>query len=39
VIEKVTLEVFATNEAAICLYGKMGFVEEGRRVRHVKNRR
>ena len=35
-IEKVTLEVFATNEAAIRLYGKMGFVEEGRRVRHVK---
>jgi len=36
VIEKVTLEVFVTNEAAIRLYGKMGFLEEGRRVRHVK---
>jgi len=36
VIEKVTLEVFVTNEAAIRLYRKMGFLEEGRRVRHVK---
>jgi len=35
-IEKVTLEVFVTNEAAIRLYRKMGFLEEGRRVRHVK---
>ena len=35
-IEKLTLEVFVTNEAAIRLYRKMGFLEEGRRVRHVK---
>jgi len=35
-IEKVTLEVFATNEVAIGLYKKSGFLEEGRRLRHVK---
>jgi len=35
-IEKVTLEVFATNKAAIVLYRKLGFEEEGRKVRNVK---
>lgn len=29
VIEKLTLAVFATNQPAISLYKKMGFVEEG----------
>lgn len=35
-IEKVYLEVFASNERAIHLYQKLGFVEEGRKSRHVK---
>src|SRR5205823_8716280 len=29
-IEKVTLEVYPTNEAAVALYRKFGFTEEGR---------
>ena len=36
VIEKLCLAVFATNEPAIGLYRKLGFVEEGRRPREVK---
>lgn len=36
VIEKLGLSVFADNAAAIGLYEKMGFVEEGRRVKEVK---
>ncbi len=36
VIEKVALEVFAANQPAIGLYKKLGFLEEGRRIRHVK---
>lgn len=36
IIEKVALEVFATNQPATGFYRKMGFVEEGRRARHVK---
>ena len=32
-VQKVTLEVFATNEPAIALYRKFGFQEEGRRRR------
>ena len=36
VIEKIALEVFAANQPAIGLYKKLGFLEEGRRVRHVK---
>lgn len=35
-IEKVCLEVFATNELAIGLYKKLGFVEEGRKVKDIK---
>lgn len=35
-IEKVGLGVFSTNTAAISLYKKMGFVEEGRKVKEVK---
>jgi len=35
-VEKVTLEVFPTNEAGIALYGKFGFVEEGRLHRQSK---
>ncbi len=36
VIEKLTLEVFSTNEAAIRLYEKMGFQREGTRAKAVK---
>ena len=35
-IEKVCLEVFATNSGAIRLYRKLGFVEEGMRPRDIK---
>ena len=35
-IEKIGLGVFATNEPAIALYRKSGFVEEGRQPREVK---
>jgi len=36
IIEKVYLEVFAKNTAAIALYKKMGFIEEGCKVKGVK---
>ena len=36
VIEKLSLEVWASNERAIGLYKKMGFSEEGRKVREIK---
>lgn len=36
VIEKLTLVVFATNQPAISLYKKMGFIEEGRHIRGIK---
>jgi RimJ/RimL family protein N-acetyltransferase len=35
-IEKVTLDVFADNARAIGLYKKLGFVEEGRRIKDIK---
>jgi len=35
-IEKVCLCVFADNDRAISLYEKIGFVEEGRKVREIK---
>jgi len=35
-IERVELTVYPSNEAAIALYRKFGFVEEGRLVRHAK---
>lgn len=35
-IQKVSLGVFATNVAAIALYKKMGFTEEGRKVKEYK---
>ena len=35
-VEKLILEVWAKNERAIALYDKMGFVEEGRKVRQLK---
>jgi RimJ/RimL family protein N-acetyltransferase len=36
VIDKVCLDVFAINEPAIRLYKKLGFIEEGRRIRDIK---
>jgi RimJ/RimL family protein N-acetyltransferase len=38
VIEKVCLDVFATNSPAIGLYKKLGFIEEGRRIKDIKRR-
>ena len=35
-LHKLSLEVFAHNTAAIALYRKCGFVEEGHRVRHYR---
>jgi ribosomal protein S18 acetylase RimI-like enzyme len=35
-LEKVALQVLADNEAALALYRKYGFVEEGRRPREIK---
>jgi RimJ/RimL family protein N-acetyltransferase len=36
VIEKLALGVWSKNAPAIALYQKMGFVEEGRKVKEVK---
>jgi RimJ/RimL family protein N-acetyltransferase len=35
-LHKLSLSVFVHNEAAIALYRKLGFVEEGRRVKHYR---
>jgi RimJ/RimL family protein N-acetyltransferase len=35
-LHKLSLSVFAHNTAAIALYHKFGFVEEGRRVKHFR---
>jgi RimJ/RimL family protein N-acetyltransferase len=35
-LHKLSLEVFPGNAAAIGLYRKFGFVEEGRRVKHLR---
>ncbi len=35
-IEKVSLGVFSTNHRAISLYKRMGFIEEGRKVKEFK---
>jgi RimJ/RimL family protein N-acetyltransferase len=35
-LEKVCLEVFSHNERAIHLYKKLGFIEEGRKIKFVK---
>lgn len=35
-IEKVSLGVFSTNDRAIALYKKMGFTEEGRKIKEFK---
>jgi RimJ/RimL family protein N-acetyltransferase len=35
-VHKLCLEVFPHNAAAIAMYRKAGFVEEGRRVRHYR---
>jgi RimJ/RimL family protein N-acetyltransferase len=35
-LHKLTLSVFPGNDAAIALYRKFGFVEEGRRTKHMR---
>ena len=35
-LHKLSLDVFAHNAAAIALYRKFGFVEEGRRIKHYR---
>jgi ribosomal protein S18 acetylase RimI-like enzyme len=35
-LHKLSLEVFPHNDAAIALYRKFGFAEEGRRVKHYR---
>lgn len=35
-LHKLTLSVFTHNEPAVALYRKLGFVEEGRRVKHFR---
>jgi RimJ/RimL family protein N-acetyltransferase len=35
-LHKLALSVFPHNDAAIALYRKFGFVEEGRRVKHLR---
>jgi RimJ/RimL family protein N-acetyltransferase len=35
-LHKLTLSVFPHNDAALALYRKFGFVEEGRRRRHIR---
>jgi RimJ/RimL family protein N-acetyltransferase len=35
-VHKLSLDVFPDNAAAIALYRKFGFVEEGRRVKHYR---
>ena len=35
-VEKLTLEVYPTNEEAVALYRKFGFVEEGRLLRQSR---
>ncbi len=35
-IEKLFLQVFATNDKAINLYKKLGFIEEGRHIKAIK---
>ena len=35
-LHKLSLGVFAHNAAAIALYRKFGFVEEGRRIKHYR---
>jgi RimJ/RimL family protein N-acetyltransferase len=37
-LHKLTLSVFPHNEAAIALYRKFGFIEEGRRSKHIRRR-
>jgi RimJ/RimL family protein N-acetyltransferase len=35
-LHKLSLSVFMHNTAAIALYGKFGFIEEGRRIKHYR---
>jgi RimJ/RimL family protein N-acetyltransferase len=35
-IEKISLQVFATNHSAIKLYERFGFIEEGRHIKAIK---
>jgi len=37
-LHKLTLSVFPHNHAAVALYRKLGFVDEGRRVKQVRRR-
>lgn len=37
-LHKLTLDVFPHNEAAVALYRKFGFVEEGRRIKQFRRR-
>ena len=37
-LHKLSLDVFPHNEAAIALYKKLGFVEEGRRVKQYRRK-
>jgi RimJ/RimL family protein N-acetyltransferase len=35
-LHKLTLSVFPHNKAAVGLYRKLGFIEEGRRPKHIR---
>lgn len=35
-LHKLTLSVFPHNKAAVGLYRKLGFIEEGRHARHMR---
>lgn len=35
-LHKLTLGVFPHNDAAVALYRKLGFAEEGRRTQHIR---
>jgi RimJ/RimL family protein N-acetyltransferase len=37
-LHKLSLGVFPSNEPALALYHKLGFVEEGRRVKHIRRK-
>ena len=37
-LHKISLSVFPHNEAGVALYRKLGFVEEGRRIKHIRRK-